>query len=110
MLNSNSDIKKFVASVLMCFAVLFSALNFGCCLRNSAVAVRDTILRDNEAESEDDFPFMHTYAYSDPPGENEQEQIFDDKSRKPETMPLNAAIFLEMVRHKNYLNGNCSPQ
>lgn len=40
----------------------------------------------------------------------EQEQIFDDKSRKPETMPLNAAIFLEMVRHKNYINGNCNPQ
>lgn len=58
MFNSNTKIKKSVVSAFMCFAVLFSALNFGCCLRNSAVAVGDKV-----AEPEDDFPFWETYAY-----------------------------------------------
>lgn len=63
MLKSNAKIKKSVVSAFMCFIVLFTALSVGCCLRNSAVAVGDTILRDNEAEPEDDFPFWNTYAY-----------------------------------------------
>lgn len=106
MLNSNSKIKKSAVSALMCFAVLFTALNLGCCLCNSAVAVGDPA-----AEPEDDFLFWDTYAYSAPSGENEQEQIFyEDKLREPKIPSLKTATFIETARYNKYLSGNCSPQ
>lgn len=125
MLNSNSEIKKSVASALFSFLFLFCASICGFCgfasSTNGTPSVNSRphvtfILNENgplpKTNLPDNAPPPKNSQPEQASSQNiEQEQILDeDELREPKIPSLKTATFIETARYNKYLSGKCNPQ
>lgn len=104
MLNSNSEIKKFVASVLMCLISLIIALNIFCCHSASATKGGRPLQKTNSSENKrsrsNRFTTSHNldlFDDSDSSSSSTTSSSSDDSSDSDEFDPYEFMLFQKMI-------------
>ncbi len=104
MLNSNSEIKKFVASVLMCLISLIIALNIFCCHSASATKGGRPLQKTNSSENKrsrsNRFTTSHNldlFDDSDSSRSSTTSSSSDDSSDSDEFDPYEFMLFQRMI-------------
>lgn len=103
MLNSNSEIKKFVASVLMCFISLISSLSI-CCYSASVTKGGGPLQKTNSSENKiprsNSFTTSHNldlFDDSDSSSSSTTSSSSDDSSDSDEFDPYEFMLFQRMI-------------